>query len=471
MEQRRRRVVHNGCGDQHRLIDRISILSDDILLSIMCHLTFREVVAASILSLRWRYLWTFSRTLDFDGLQSLVKLVFSVGKLSLNLDKARLNYVTWVDRAIVSHKESTIDELRVFFNLSRTYTSSIDKWLRFALAKKVQRLELNLTDNACFKSRTYNECYDFPYELLFCNSGADFKYLKRLSLNYVNVNGEALEFILRICPLLEDLSVAQSGELKILKITGPLPSLKRVGIYLCHKLQSFQIRDVNIVHLTYYGSSVRFFLENVPLLVDACIGGLITEHREVVLQLLSTYLPKLERLKLDILNVHCWAVRLQYLFFHPKLFYSNVKMSSLKQLVVNVGVTGGYSLLQLANLICMSPFLQSFVLKAYRGEPKFVKRKMEKVVSLYPHLKELKFEGYCGEVSDLEFIMHFMENAALLQNIVIDPRKPWSSTYQQAFRYNGAFRHEIIKEEEEARSRAAEQLTHKVPRNIYFEIL
>ncbi|KAK6133646.1 hypothetical protein DH2020_032556 [Rehmannia glutinosa] len=52
-------------------------------------------------------------------------------------------------------------------------------------------------------------------EAVFSDNSIDFnfKYLKKLSLNLVNVNGEALEFFLRQCPLLEHLSVSRSLEL------------------------------------------------------------------------------------------------------------------------------------------------------------------------------------------------------------------------------------------------------------------
>ncbi|GFP85695.1 F-box/FBD/LRR-repeat protein at5g53840 [Phtheirospermum japonicum] len=468
MAKRRRGLCskeNSESGDQHCSVDRISMLPDELLLSILSHLPFKEITAASIISRRWRYFWTFARALDVDGMTSLLRVGYTVRKRESKLNRERSNYVRCVNRIISLHKEPTIDELRLFFNLNKTYENSIDKWFRFALARKVQRLELNLTDDACTRSRRYHECYTFPYELL-CNSShsTNFKYLKKLSMNYVNVNGEAVEFILRICPLLEDLSISQSGELTDLKIIGPFSSFKRLEISLCHNLNSFEIRDVNLVYLNYKGSKiVHFVLENVPLLVNVFIGGMITGDMEHVFSLLSRYIPKLEILSVDILDIFHWK--------EPRLYIPAVKMIKLKQLVVKVCVIGDHSFMQLTNLLHVSPYLQLFVLKASHSGPEFVERKAEMVQGSYAHLKEIKFEGFCGVISDLELVMHFLKNATSLKKIVIDPRQPCLSTYHCAFKYGDKLKHGRTKEEMDARTRAMEQLTNKVPRNIILDIL
>ncbi|KAK6133749.1 hypothetical protein DH2020_032460 [Rehmannia glutinosa] len=239
--------------------DRISQLPDDILLFILSLLPFKEAIATSILSL--------------ESTKEDHKIV---------LDNERRNYVRWVDHVIASHKGSSIEEFRVFFNLDKAYEKSIDGWLRFALSRKVQKLELNLTEAAFTRSRKDHEFYTFPYTLMFAVSDSsidfNFKYLKKLSLNCVNVNGEALEFLLRQCPLLEHLSVSRSLDLTALKIIGPFPSFKRLEIIPCHNLNSVEIRDANLVHLTYRGYKIQFLLENVPMLVEMFIGGMITNE-------------------------------------------------------------------------------------------------------------------------------------------------------------------------------------------------
>ncbi|KAI3454363.1 hypothetical protein Pfo_011026 [Paulownia fortunei] len=453
-------------------IDRISMLPDELLVFILSFLPLKEATATSILSCRWRYLWTFMPILDFDGTESLLKVELAKTGRQALLDKERWKYVRWVNHVLSLHNNSTIEELRVLFTLAKTHKRSIEKWLRYALARKVQRLELNLTDDGSMRSRKYDEYYTFPYKLLRTDKGSfsnrsqptswsmrqsnsiDFKYLKRISMNYVNVNGEALEFFLCNCPLLEHLSVSQSRELLSVKISGPFHSLKRLKISLCPNLKSVEIRDANLVYLKYNGSRIHFHLENVPLLVEIFLGGMVTNHMKDVLWLLSSHLPQLEIFTIE---------KTQFSWEETKMFYSAVKMSNLKQLVVKSYADEDCSLLPLTNLIRASPCLQRFVLKALWMEPMVVKRKVRKVMtSSYTHLKEVEFVGYYGQISDLELVVHFLENGVALEKIVVDPREPCDYRLKD---------NDDIKEEMAARTRARRQLTKKVAPGINLNIL
>lgn len=53
------------------------------------------------------------------------------------------------------------------------------------------------------------------------------------------------------------------------------------------------------------------------------------------------------------------------------------------------------------------------------------KKNREKIKGAKCNLKLLKvieLRGYCGRTSDVELLMYFVENAAALEKIVIDPR-------------------------------------------------
>ncbi|KAL8041804.1 hypothetical protein ABFX02_09G007600 [Erythranthe guttata] len=435
------------CADRHSYVDRLSVLPDDLLVYILSFLSLKEATMTSILSSRWRYLWTFIPKLDFNGKELLVKVELSEGKREVKLfKKKRLAYVEWVNHVLALHKyNSNVEEFKLFFPLDKVHKKSIGKWIQYALAGKVQRLELNFANTICLRRGR-------------CNS-IDFKCLKSILMKRVNVSGEALEFFLCNCPLLENLSVSQSRQLTSLRISGSSsPSFKRLGISNCHNLVSVEIRDSNLVYLKYKGRAINFILEDVPQLVKVFVGGMITRHMEDILLLLSRHLPLLEIFKIDFMNP-------KFSWEETEKLCSAVTMSNLKQLVVKVDAYKDYSLLPLTDLIRASPCLQRFVVKADWSEPKFIKKKVKKITKSYKyvHLKEIEFAGYYGRISDLELIIHLLENCVSLEKTTVDPRDvdPPGLLYKE----------EVEAEEKEVRARVVNQLRNKVAPPVILTII
>ncbi|KAL8457963.1 hypothetical protein ACS0TY_035727 [Phlomoides rotata] len=355
--------------DKRTSTDHISMLPDELLVFILSLLTLRESVATSLLSRRWRYLWTLMPKLDFDAKKSLLKVEMAEnGKLVTDEEKST-KYIQWVDHVIALHKSCAIEDFRVCFNFSKPYEKYIDNWVNYALARKVKRLELSLTYkgyDSLFPPS--DDIYTFPYHFLptykencsndsqshcmkQCNS-MHFKFLEKISMHSVSVSGEALEFFLSNCPLLQHLYVYESKDLSCLKIIGPLPSLKRLEIISCDNLNSFEIRDATLVYLNYSGKSLQqFLLKNVPLLVEIKISGDI-EMKDILL-MFSSILPQLEKFNYRLNSLLCWEV--------TGMFYSAVKMSNLKQLRLRLIFDD--SLLPLTNMLRTSPCLETFVLE------------------------------------------------------------------------------------------------------------
>ncbi|GER45567.1 F-box family protein, partial [Striga asiatica] len=190
----------NKCGERYHGDDFISLLPDDILLVILSSLPLKEVGRTSVLSSRWRNLWSCTSYLYFDDYSSLEKIIQDPD--SCTLKREREKYVRWVDSVLQSHRGFSLKELRICFNLNQS--PSITKWLEFAFERHIEKLELNLSDVGYgYES---DETYVFPQELLRENSRIfNYKTLKALCLDCTNVSGEAIEFLLRYCPLLEQI--------------------------------------------------------------------------------------------------------------------------------------------------------------------------------------------------------------------------------------------------------------------------
>ncbi|KAL6186435.1 hypothetical protein ACLB2K_042555 [Fragaria x ananassa] len=104
------------------LVDRISELPADILVSILSLLALKEAAATSILSSRWRYLWA-----------SSVNLIFPF----------RFGYIDWVNSVVQQYRGSHIKHFSVCFDPgSLMFKRSIMKWIQLAEKKGAQRLEL-----------------------------------------------------------------------------------------------------------------------------------------------------------------------------------------------------------------------------------------------------------------------------------------------------------------------------------------
>ncbi|CAK9138649.1 unnamed protein product [Ilex paraguariensis] len=107
--------------DDHNLEDRISLLPDEILILVVLLLSLNEAAITSVLSRRWRCVWAFTTRLHFDALET-----FFSAKL---IKRERRKYVNWVNHIVISIN----------------FISDIDKWLKFELARRVNRLVLDFS--------------------------------------------------------------------------------------------------------------------------------------------------------------------------------------------------------------------------------------------------------------------------------------------------------------------------------------
>ncbi|CAA0807389.1 F-box protein [Striga hermonthica] len=175
------------CVERYHGDNFISRLPDDILLVILSFLPLKEAGRTSVLSSRWRNLWSYTLHLNFDDHNSMEKIMEDpeFGNESVEREK----YVKWVDSVLQSHRGSTVKELRICFSLVKSATKSITKWLEFAFERHTEKLELNLSDGV--GSHHPEEMYVFPQELcssdrLYKSSGVfNFKPIKILFLGCV----------------------------------------------------------------------------------------------------------------------------------------------------------------------------------------------------------------------------------------------------------------------------------------------
>ncbi|KAL6227343.1 hypothetical protein ACLB2K_001302 [Fragaria x ananassa] len=218
-------MVESDIKDFGSMVDRISGLPDEILVSILSLLSLKEAQATSILSRRWQYVWAYCITLNFA--ENILVRFRELDREARELERCR--YVNWVDSVLKQHRAVNIELFRVAFN--RGPRSSIDEWIQLAMRKGVQMLELDFSAHAPL----LDEKYRFSGKLFgigetsglesSCSEYIGFKCLKVLDLKSVEVDQVVPEYFISNCPVLERLAWCERDP-----VIPKLPNLKRLEL-------------------------------------------------------------------------------------------------------------------------------------------------------------------------------------------------------------------------------------------------
>ncbi|KAI6675447.1 hypothetical protein NL676_003353 [Syzygium grande] len=415
--------------------DMIGELPHEILVSILSLLTLKEAVRTSVLSRRWKKLWSYTAgSLEFED----SKTMHGISRNTKSLRVERFKFIGWVNRVLDSHQGSSIRELRVRFDLNNRSRRYVDEWVAAALAKRVQNLELDFSP---FLKGNHPTWYTFPSKFIFPSARCrlDLSCLRSLCLKFVNVTDEILECILSSCPFLERLVIVGSELLSNIKVAGSSLSLKHLFIY-SNNFTNFEVSAPNLVSLGYHNDSKRapqVLIENAPLLTSVYLGALYDP--------ISIYLHPLWS------SLH----QLGALHLHMNLFKDGLEIPqfpllfNLRHLTWIVHTSDTASLLGLTSLIEAAPFLHYFELKLEWTEP--WRRRNPKKVNATPnrYLKVVKILGFRGYAVDSEIISYLLERATMLEEIVVDPHADLTEGTPM--------------EEEQTARTMAEQLKPKLP--------
>ncbi|KAM7494908.1 hypothetical protein LguiB_029517 [Lonicera macranthoides] len=430
--------------------DRISELPDDILVTILSQLTMKEAACTTILSHRWKKLWTHTTgTLDFfEGSNVLwsINLFVEMKLRHPQRVQERSPFVKWVNRILESHNGATIDGFRVHFDLDSSYKSDIDSWIKFALQKGARRFELDLERI----SRSSEDIYPFPAQSLIGHPTIN-NSLAHLQLNYVDVTRELLEYLLSNCPFLEFVSVRCSQSLVGAKVVAASPKLKYLEISDCDNMEFLEISSaINLGSLKYAGPLASLCFRNVPNLADVSFGGKYC--LDIVEKFQEQIIPpsQIEKLKFDMRHIVY------------ERFDTFPELKNLKQLELVVLAWDGFGVLPYAILLAKCPMLYRLCVQFEWFEGP-IKRKMEEKECRLACLKLVEMSGFRGSRSDMELATFLVTNAPYLEKITIDTRYPThlSGTPMQA----------LQKERVTAKERARQYLSPKLSPEVEFLIL
>lgn len=382
--------------------DLINRLPDDILVNIISHLTLKEAARTSVLSNRWKNLWTFTNSLEFDASESLWNVGFG------NLEQERSKYINWVNNVLELHRGCDINEFKVRFDLCDFHQSDITNWVYAALGKRVQYIKLDLWPGR------YGQYYTFPQEFYnSIESGhglSGIKFLRCLHFKTVNVSGQNLELFIQNCPLLDRLCVDHSKTLIRLRVIGSSIQLKYLEIQSCYLMEEIEISAPSLLSFRYYGQAIKIHIENVPQLVDVSIRG---SHAFRVMYFIGPIIscfPQLKTLELD----SCNEVYMQFSLFQlPKLI----------DLRLRVTTPNRESLLGLTCIMKACPFLQKLILQLNDHGRRLGKKRQQFPKYSHQHLKAVELHGFLGRQFDVELAQYLFQNATMLEKLTIEPSR------------------------------------------------
>ncbi|KAL6493103.1 hypothetical protein OROGR_032862 [Orobanche gracilis] len=397
-------------------VDRISMLPNDILISIISRLPLREATATSLLSSRWRHLYRYTTRLDLPPFKP------DLGSVEQYLQQVQEEkfpkYVRMINRFLDLHMGcGVVKEFRV--NVPFLEGADIERWLEFALAREVEIIDINIYGLLICIEEARIGYYRFGLANLIRKNGGKLlpglKSLNKISLSYIQVDDEELHFLLSNSPSLESLSISQSKRLKNVRIVGrSMLKLKHLDISFSRHIESIEVCDMtNLISLRCYllPSTYVLKINNVPKLSNFSTRDVYQNTlAEILPTIPSSILGQLQRLDL---RTSTGLIR-----DHPLPELVNVKHLEMK--VFMGGTTSHlFSLIEACrSLETVEIELLSRPYLTVTMDGKIWVRPPRKKLS--SNLKKLKLSRYVGCNEQLKFAVFIINNVVSLQELIVE---------------------------------------------------
>ncbi|KAG7657930.1 F-box-like domain superfamily [Arabidopsis suecica] len=273
----------NDRGRHLRNIDLISLLPDEILQQILLFVPTKLSITNSVLSKRWRHVWSDIPSLYFDDSDTL-------HAASINETLTRYTALKMIKFHLKTSNQHTVPHF--------------DKWIKFAMSRNVENLSF---------SSTFFHSYNLP-DFFYINSSikqlsfelfnmiprcsVSWTSLKKLSLRFCELSDECIAKILSGCPILESLTLSHCIYLTVLDLSK---SLRLRTLEIACNIDNTRPRQIVAPHihrlrLKIYQSPCA--LVDVSSLNEAQVDCFIYSHQKTLdAYLLQDILKMLEKLQ------------------------------------------------------------------------------------------------------------------------------------------------------------------------------
>ncbi|XP_058740184.1 F-box/FBD/LRR-repeat protein At1g13570-like [Vicia villosa] len=278
--------------------DRISDLPCNVIDGILVNLKIQDQVRTSILSRKWRYLWTSAPHLCFDQ---------DFFERFMHLDDPYPLVCKIIMRVLMLHNgpihKFSISPWRDYnFNIS---IEDFIMWIPF-MSNNIKHLELltysaredeNQIPDILFSCKELTYFKSSSFNLSIPHNFPGFKKLRELYLDDIEFECSALESFMSGCPFLEKLTIHQCTGCYYLVISSP--SLKVLVLELVDTESICLQKSNNLIDFTLTASLSRVVIKSLPKIKRFSLDGW-GQHEDIIpATLLTSSLSSLEYLKLD----------------------------------------------------------------------------------------------------------------------------------------------------------------------------
>ncbi|XP_027171281.1 F-box/LRR-repeat protein At3g59190-like [Coffea eugenioides] len=265
-------------------IDMISDLPELVLFHILSFLPTNDAVATSILSTKWRFLWTKMTIFNFDDGLFPAGGSGPSGRRNRRLDAGKREiFVNFVDRVFLVTAATFMKKLSLKCG-KRCGQNHINNWIRTAIGRGVEELDLTtyghgldyrLPGSSLFICKTLVALNLSGDVMINETSSGSFPNLKILYLTSVKYQSDdSVRKFISSCLVLEQLTVVRDREDNVVTFTISAPTLKHLTIDFrsCSddsdralKINAPALQCLNL----FDDLSINFMVEDLTSLVEA----------------------------------------------------------------------------------------------------------------------------------------------------------------------------------------------------------
>ncbi|ONI18571.1 hypothetical protein PRUPE_3G223900 [Prunus persica] len=409
----------------------INNLPEELLLRILTFLPTLDSIQTSLISQKWRPLWSRvpSLNLPFELFPSYEP----------PLD-TRQFFAEFIDRVLILRSNSPIHTFRLSFIYHDHYGSHVDSWVRSAITHlHARELHLDFFIHKDFHDEeTLNHKYDFPFSVLrngyvenLCVTRCDLTLPAKMStmrfcsigsmyLDQVYLTDHIMSDLILGCPNLEALELQNCWGHHHLKICSTRLQKLVLGYFYDSELQETLVIDCpNLFSISFDCCAFdKFVLKNASSLVEF--------HVDIVHLIDGSYCywSKVVRLlgqatNVKHLNVQNWWFK----FLTSKdPFPKSFMLHNLNLLELRTGFTQ-YDLVGMAALLKLCPNLETMILQylfKIGEDDRLSEELLNKPVDLsMPSLKQVTMKAYTATEDELNFLKILIGQGVALQKIVL----------------------------------------------------